>query len=120
MTKASEYHKQGYTCGEAIIKRFNEENNTDIPIALGSGMGTGFTVGSICGAAGAATAIIGYLKGRESNEETNSARQYTRELMSSIREKYGSELCKDLKKDRIGCAEIIEHTYETLNEIIKK
>lgn len=118
MVKAAEYHKQGYTCGEAMIKAYNEEHNTNIPINLGSGMGAGFTVGSVCGAVGAAAVIIGTLKGRESNDEINDARKYTRELMTAVNEKYGTEICKNLKKSGISCAEIIEYTYENLNKII--
>lgn len=118
MTKASEYHKQGFTCGEAMIKDYNEEHNTNIPVSLGSGMGTGFTVGSVCGAVGAATVIIGSLKGRENNDEVNNARKYTKELMMDIKQKYGTEICKDLKKNGVSCAEIIDYTYEVLNKLI--
>lgn len=116
MTKASEYHKQGFTCGEAMIKAYNEEHKTNIPVSLGSGMGTGFTVGSICGSVGAATVIIGALKGREDKTDVNEARQYTKELMQSVKDKYGSELCKELKKSGISCSEIIDYTYEVLNK----
>ncbi|NMM64988.1 oxidoreductase [Clostridium sp. P21] len=118
MIKPSEYHKQGFTCGEAMIKAYNEEHNTDIPVSLGSGMGTGFTVGSVCGAVGAAAVIIGSLKGRENSDEPNDARKYAKELMQGIREKYGTEICKDLKKNGISCADIIEYTYESLNKVI--
>ncbi|MDP4146415.1 MAG: C-GCAxxG-C-C family (seleno)protein [Bacillota bacterium] len=120
MNKPSEYHKQGFTCGEAVIKAFNEKNNTNIPIGLGSGMGTGFTVGSVCGAVGAAAVIIGSLKGRESNEEQNEARGLTNKLIKDVREKYGSENCVDLKKNGISCAEIVEYTFENLNKIFEK
>jgi C_GCAxxG_C_C family probable redox protein len=118
MVKASEYHKQGFTCGEAMIKAYNEEHKTNIPISLGSSMGAGFTVGSVCGAVGAAAVIIGALKGRESNSELNNARKYTKELMVDIKEKYDTEMCKELKKNGIGCADIIDHTYESLKRII--
>ncbi|WP_406541520.1 C-GCAxxG-C-C family (seleno)protein [Clostridium ljungdahlii] len=120
MTKASEYHKQGYTCGEAIIKVYNEKNGTSIPISLGSGMGAGFTVGSTCGAVGAAAVIIGFIRGRENSTEKNEARGLTRELMQDVKQKYGTETCKDLKRNGIGCAEIIEHTFEGLNHILNK
>jgi len=119
MTKASEYHKQGYTCGEAIIKAFNEAHNTDIPIGIGSSMGLGFTAGSLCGAVGGASAVIGYLRGRETNTETNAARGLTKELMTDVKEKFATELCRELKKNKISCAEVIDHTYKTLNELIK-
>ena len=120
MTKPSIYHSQGYTCAESLIKSYNEEHNTDIPIALGSGMGTGMTVGSLCGAVNAAAMIVGYVKGRESNENKNEARGYARELMNRVREKFNSEICADLKKNKISCAEIIDFSYDSLNEILDK
>ena len=57
MTKPSVYYSQGYTCAEALIKSYNDEHNTDIPIALGSGMGVGMKVGSLCWAVNAATKL---------------------------------------------------------------
>ena len=119
MIKPSDYHKEGFNCAEAIIKAFNENNNTNIPISLGSGMGTGFTIGSTCGAIGGATVVIGYLKGREGLESPNEARKLTRELMNDIREHYGTDMCKELKKNGVSCAEIIDSTYSALERIIK-
>jgi len=119
MTKASEFHKQGFTCGEAMIKAYNEEHNTTIPVGIGSSMGAGFTVASLCGAVGAAAVIIGHLKGRESEKEANEARSYSKELMMEIRNKYGTEVCKDLKKSGVSCGEIIDFTYDALNRILK-
>ncbi|MEF9991843.1 MAG: C-GCAxxG-C-C family (seleno)protein [Paraclostridium sp.] len=120
MTRPSQYHKEGYNCAEAIIKSYNEDHNTDIPVALGSGMGTGATVGSLCGAVNAAILVLGYLKGREDNSQSNDARTYSRELMSRVREKYDSEICKDLKRNKISCSEIIDFSYDALNDIIEK
>ena len=120
MTKPSVYHSQGYNCAEALIKSYNEEHNTDIPVALGSGMGTGMAVGSLCGAVNAATMVLGFIKGRESNGEANEARAYAKELMSKVREKFNSEICADLKRNKISCAEIIDFSYEALNEILNK
>jgi C_GCAxxG_C_C family probable redox protein len=120
MTKPSVYHSQGYTCAEALIKSYNEEHNTDIPVALGSGMGTGMTVGSICGAVNAAAMIVGYIKGRNSNGEVNEARIYANELMKIVREKFNSEICLDLKKNKVSCAEIIDFSYEALKDVLSK
>lgn len=118
MEKPSQYHKNGYTCGEAIIKAYNEKNNKNIPISLGSGMGTGFTVGSTCGAVGAAAVIIGYEKGRSSNEEENEARKLTRQFMENIKEKYSTITCKELKQNKVTCEQIIEASFENLNKLL--
>jgi ribosomal protein S17E len=45
---------------------------------------------------------------------------YARELMKRVRERYNSEICKDLKQNKIGCAEIIDFTYDALNDILSK
>ena len=120
MTEPSVYHSQGYNCAEALIKSYNEEHNTDIPIALGSAMGTGMSVGSLCGAVSAAAMIIGYVKGRESNQDINVARAYSRELMKNIRENFDSEICLELKQNKVSCEEIIDHSYEALKELLSK
>lgn len=120
MTKPSVYHRQGYTCAEALIKSYNEEHDEHIPVALGSGMGTGMSVGSICGAVNAAAMIVGYVKGRESNEDKNEARGYSKELMNRVRGKYNSEICKELKQNKVSCADIIDFSYEALNDILDK
>lgn len=118
MIKPAVYHSQGYTCAEALIKSYNEEHNTDIPISIGSGMGVGMTVGSLCGAVNAAVVIIGYIKGRDNELSKNEARKYSKELMTKVREKYNSEICVDLKKNKVGCGEIIDFTYDALNEVL--
>lgn len=118
MTKPSTYHGQGYTCAEALIKSYNEEFNTDIPVSIGSGMGVGMTVGSICGAVNAGVVVIGYLKGRGSQLDQNSARKYSKALMTKIRERYNTEICKELKQNKVSCSEIIDFTYDALKEVL--
>ena len=120
MIKPSKYYSQGYTCSEAIIKAYNEEHKTDIPVGLGSGMGVGLTVGSICGAVNAAAMVLSYIKGREDSTEPNEARKYSKELMRRVREKYDSELCSNLKRNKVSCGEIIDFSYEALNEILSR
>lgn len=120
MTKPSVYHSQGYNCAEALIKSYNEEHNTDIPVSLGSAMGTGMAVGSLCGAVNAAAMIVGYVKGREHNQQANESRSYARELMKRVRENFNSELCIDLKRNKVSCGEIIDFSYEALKDILDK
>lgn len=119
MTRPSIYHSEGYTCAEALIKSYNEEHKTNIPISLGSGLGVGMTVGSVCGAVNAAAIIIGFIKGRNDKLEQNEARKYTKELMNKVREKYNSEICLNLKRNKVGCDEIINFTYDALNELLE-
>ena len=120
MNKKVEYVKGQLNCAESIIASFNKNNGTTIPVALGSGMETGATIGSLCGAVNAAVLVIGFLKGRETYLEENRARALSNELLKDIKEKYNSELCVDLKKSGTSCQEIVEYTYEKLEEILKE
>ena len=119
MTKPSIYHSQGYNCAEAIIKSYNEEFNTNIPVALGSGMGTGMTVGSLCGAVNAAVLVASFIKGRESSDSPNEARKYSKEIMNKVRKQYNTELCVNLKSNKVSCGEIIDFSYNALKEVLK-
>ena len=112
MKSPSEYHKEGYTCAEAIIKSYNEEFNKDIRVSLVSGLGTGMVNGAVV--------AIGFIKGRESNDEKNEARAYSKELLNRIREEFNSEICLDLKKSKVSCAEIIDFAYDTLKDVLKE
>ena len=40
--------------------------------------------------------------------------------MSRVRGKFDSEICAVLKKNKVSCAEIIDFSYEALNEILDK
>lgn len=120
MNKKVTYVKGQLNCAESIIDSFNKNNNTEIPVALGSGMGTGATIGSLCGAVNAAVLVIGYLKGRETYQEENKARFLANDLLKEIKNKFNSELCVDLKKSNVSCSEIVSFTYEKLEEILSK
>lgn len=118
MNKPSIYHMQGYNCAEALIKTYNEEFDQNIPIALGSGMGSGVTVGSLCGAINAAIMVVGFIKGRNDNQSVNEARMYSNILMKKIKAEYNSEICIDLKRSGVSCDDIIDFSYEAMKEIL--
>ena len=46
---ASDYFMEGLNCAESVIKAYNEEFGTDIPIRVASGLGGGCAVGNLCG-----------------------------------------------------------------------
>eukprot|EP00828_Plagiopyla_frontata_P034519 TRINITY_DN4493_c0_g1_i8.p5 TRINITY_DN4493_c0_g1~~TRINITY_DN4493_c0_g1_i8.p5 ORF type:complete len:263 (+),score=54.28 TRINITY_DN4493_c0_g1_i8:734-1522(+) len=120
MKRVLEFHKEGYNCAEAILKAFNEDTGLDIPIAIASPFGTGMTVGSTCGAVTGTLMAVGALKGRNTNEEKNNSRALTREIITKVKEKYGTIECIELKKKGVTCDEIIEYSYSILSEYIKQ
>ncbi|ALB47257.1 hypothetical protein CBE01nite_29340 [Clostridium beijerinckii] len=119
MKKVIEFHKEGYNCAESILKAFNEDTGSEIPIAIASPFGGGMTIGSTCGAITGTLMAIGALKGRNSSEEKNNSRVLTREIINKVKEKYGTLECIELKKKGITCDEIIEYAYNILNEYAK-
>lgn len=46
--------------------------------------------------------------------ELNEARKYTKNLINNVRDKYNTEICSTLKKDKVDCDNIIDFTYERL------
>lgn len=114
------YVKGTLNCAETMIDAFNREHNLNIPVSLGSGMGLGLTTGSVCGAVNAAALIIGYLRGRHTKDEVNEARELVNKLMLSVKDKYKSEICVDLKRDKIECQDIIEYVFEETEAILDK
>lgn len=119
MEKVLEFHKEGYNCAESIVKAFNEDTNLDIPVSVASPFGGGMAVGGTCGAITGTLIAVGALKGRNSSEEKNDSRALTKEIVTRVKEKYGTLECIELKKNGISCAEIINYTYEILKEYIK-
>ena len=51
--------------------------------------------------------------------EENPAKTYTRKIMQKTIDHYGTAECKSLKKDRVGCKEIVDFSYEALKEALK-
>ncbi|MBN7576643.1 MULTISPECIES: C-GCAxxG-C-C family protein [Clostridium] len=119
MNKVIEFHKEGYNCAESILKAFNEDTGSEIPIAIASPFGGGMTIGSTCGAITGTLMAVGALKGRNSSEEKNNSRVLTKEIINKVKEKYGTLECIELKKKGVTCDEIIEYAYNILNEYAK-
>ncbi|MGL4909827.1 MAG: C-GCAxxG-C-C family (seleno)protein [Cetobacterium sp.] len=120
MNKKIEYVKGQLNCAESIIDAFNKNNNLSIPVALGSGMGSGVTIDSLCGAVNAAVLVIGFIKGRENFSEANNARPLCNKLLIEFKKEFNSELCSHLKKENISCEDIVKFTYEKLEQIINE
>ena len=119
MDKVLEFRKEGYNCAESIIKAFNEDTNLDIPVSIASPFVGGMAVGSTCGAITGTLMAVGALKGRNSSDEKNNSRIITKDVITTVKEKYGTIECIELKKKGITCDEIIKFTYDLLNEYTK-
>ncbi|URZ05193.1 C-GCAxxG-C-C family (seleno)protein [Clostridium felsineum] len=119
MEKVLEFRKEGYNCAESIIKAFNEDTNSNIPVAIGSPFGGGMCVGSTCGAITGTLMAIGSVKGRNTSQEKNNSRTLSREIVNRVREKYGTLECIELKKKGVTCEEIIKYAYDMLKENIE-
>lgn len=113
------YVKGSFNCAETVIDAFNKKYNIEIPISIGSGMGLGMTTCSICGAVNASAVVIGFLKGRTSKDDPNEARELVNKLMKAIKEKYNSEICLDLKNNKVECQDIIQFAYEETIKLLK-
>lgn len=119
MKKVLEYYSQGYNCAESIVRVFNDEKGFNIPVQIASPFGTGMAVGTTCGAITGVIIALGALKGREEATAKSEARKYAKEIMSKIKEKYGTFECIELKKRGISCQDIIEDAYNILMDKIK-
>ncbi len=119
MERVIEFHKEGYNCAESVLKAFNEDTGLDIPVSIASPFGSGMTVGSTCGAITGTLMAIGALKGRNTNTEKNNSRILTKEIITKVKEKYGTLECIELKKKGVLCDEIIEYAYMLLSDYTK-
>jgi len=119
MERVLELHKEGYNCAECILKAFNEDTGSNIPISIASPFGAGMTVGGTCGAITGTLMAVGSLKGRTTSEEKNESRTLTKEVITNVKEKYGTIECIELKKKGVTCDEIIKYTYDILKEYTK-
>ncbi|MGL4392923.1 MAG: C-GCAxxG-C-C family (seleno)protein [Fusobacteriaceae bacterium] len=116
--KVSEYHSQGFNCGESMIQKYNDDFKENLQVSICSGMGSGCVVGSLCGAINAAVIIIGVTHGRLLPGIKNPAREISKKYMETMQEKFGSELCKDLKGKKMTCDEIMDCSYDELLKIL--
>lgn len=119
MERVIELRKEGYNCAESVLKAFNEDTGLDIPVSIASPFGGGMSVGSTCGAITGTLMAIGALKGRNTSNEKNNSRELTKEIITQVKEKYGTLECIELKKKGVTCTEIIEYAYGLLKEQIK-
>lgn len=47
------------------------------------------------------------------------AKRYVQAFMKEINGRYGTHMCKELKANKVTCAEIMDVSYEVVKEVLK-
>lgn len=100
--KATQKHKQGYNCCQAVACAFSEMLGLDEDMIFRMAEGFGAGMGSMQGTCGAVTGavILAGLKNSSGMENTTTkgqTYQLSKEIVSEFEKKNGSSICKDLK-----------------------
>lgn len=138
MKKATEIFGSGYSCSQAVLGRFAEENGLDYDTALkiASGFGAGMARNEeVCGAVTGGIMALGLRYGRTS--DTDSTATYdtygkVNELMERFARENGSCICRkllggvDLKTDegqsqyaQRGLIKVCERCVESAERIVE-
>ena len=124
--KASENHKNGCNCAQAVACVFaerlgySEDELFRLTEAFGGGMGG--TQG-VCGAVSAMVFVAGAIKsyGIDKLPQTNKKESYdsARELMGKFESEIGTIMCSEIKNNQLySCDECIEKGVELLEQFI--
>lgn len=117
------YYKQtNYNCAEAVFSAAREAWNLDIPeetvktmACFGGGMGSGIVCGAISG--GGAALSCKFVQG-DGGHTSPLLMDLTRKYIRRSREEYGSEACKDLRKQFFTQEERCYHTIYKIATIL--
>lgn len=127
---ASEYHKSGFHCAEAVAKAFMEVYGNgaskDIPkIATAFGGGVGRTKHEICGALAGGLIAVGYLFGRSEPEaDWTEASELAAKLKQRFVQTHGTTNCGALlatfgpQENMMRCKQLSGEVAAMLAEII--
>jgi len=100
--KATEYHKSGFHCAEAVSKTiaemFGKYSSLDIPkVATAFGGGIGRSKDEICGGLAGAFIALGFLYGRDKSDSNwDETADIAAKLRQTFIEKYGTTKCSIL------------------------
>ncbi len=127
--KASEYHKKGYNCCQAVLCAFAEELGVDMQTAFRIGEGFGLGMGCMegtCGALSGAIMTVGLKKSTGNLEKPDSkaaSYQLSKEMLLKFKERSGSTICRELKGVGTGvvlcsCPQCIENGVKVAEEVL--
>lgn len=125
-------YKSGYNCAESIILGFKEVLDLDIsPDAakMFSGYGGGLGhAGCMCGALSGSIGVLGYFKGRKSNQDDRTLiYALSRKFHDRFEEEFGATCCRVLnpnpfgsKEQRMTCMDISVNAAKILMRFLQE
>lgn len=116
------YKDTNYNCAEAVFSAAMEAWEVDMPketvkamACFGAGMGSGITCGAVVG--GGAALSCKFVQG-DGGHTSPELMDMARTLVRTTKEKYGSEQCKDLRKQFFNKEERCYNTIYRIAEIL--
>lgn len=122
----SYFLEQNRNCAETILcaagRRWQLELDPSVLHALGS-FGGGLGCGSLCGALAGSAAVLGMLSTKTVAHENPLLRPACSQLVREFRERFGSELCRELlpvhKEEGVRCLHLVEKAADLLEELVE-
>ena len=122
--KALEYHKSGFNCAQSVLASLGDYTGLDekTALAVSGGFGGGMRCGEMCGSVSGALMAIGLccrFNEAENKDAKDKIALLTKDFNGRFKERFGYLRCKDLKRKKISCDELIAAAAEIAEEIIK-
>lgn len=120
------YLEQKRNCAETILcaasRYWHLELDLAVLHALGS-FGGGLGCGSLCGALAGSAAVLGMLSTKTAARENPLLRPVCSQLVREFRERFGSELCRELlpvhMEEEAPCLRLVEKAAGLLEELVE-
>lgn len=121
---ALKLHEEGYNCSQSILVACRDYTGLDdkTALAISAGFGGGMRSGEVCGSISGAIMAMGMIypfTDAEDKEASRKTASMSKKCMTAVKEKYGCVTCRQLKRRRVSCEEIIGFMAETVEELLK-
>ncbi len=127
---AVKYFLSGYSCSEAVVqaaidKGYVKENILSIATPFSGGMG----IRCLCGAVAGAQIVIGFIYGKNKEQDGLAARKLAKEFNEKFAQKYKVNCCKVLsagfadfhsQERKQHCTSMVKDSCDILENILKE
>ncbi len=121
--RAIEYHHKGFNCAQAVLSACSEYTGLEekTSLAVAGGMGGGVRCGEICGSVSGGVMAIGMANPYNTEKDEEAKKKIaalTVEYTKTVKEHFGCLRCKDLKRKKLSCDELIGYCAEEAEKLI--